>query len=100
LWDSQEVASVIPKSDRGLILRLLLDSTQHMIRSCRFPEVTMHTVTRDLPPKALVKYRYIAQLFTEEGYRVTMKERYGQHIWWFERKDAKPRIDRRRRRRR
>ena len=75
LWDSQEVASVIPKGDRTLVLRLLLDSTQKMIRSCRFPEVTMHTVTRDLPPKALVKYHRIAQLFTDEGYRVRTKER-------------------------
>lgn len=89
LWDSQEVAAVIPKDDRALILRLLLDATVQMIRSQRFPEVTMHTFSRDLPPKALVKYSYIAQLFTNEGYRVRRLKRHGQNIWWFERKTAK-----------
>jgi len=80
-----------------LILRLLLETTAHMIKSSQFPEVTMHTFSRDLPPKALVKYRHIAQLFMREGYRVRTEDRRGQHIWWFERKTRKPRSKRRRR---
>lgn len=80
---------MISKRDRGLILRLLLETTEHMIKSSRFPEVTMHTFLPDLPPKALVKYRYIAQLFSTAGYRVKTEERRGQHIWWFRRRTTK-----------
>jgi hypothetical protein len=97
-WDSLEVAAVIPKGDRALILRLLLETTEHIIKISKFPEVTMHTFSRDLPPKALVKYRYIAQVFTSAGYRGTTEERRGQHVWWFKRKATKPRDKRRRRR--
>ena len=102
-WDSREVAAMVSKGDRALILRLLLEATEQMIKSVLYPEVTMHAISRDLPPKALVKYRYIAQLFANEGYRVRTKQRHGQHIWWFDRKGAKPHIKRsaaRRRRRR
>jgi hypothetical protein len=97
IWDSREVAATISKSDRALILRLLLEATGHMIKSSQFPEVTMHTFARDLPPKALAKYRSIAQLFNREGYRVRTEERRGQHIWWFDRKTMKPSVKPRRR---
>lgn len=84
-WDSKVVAGVIPSKDRVLILQLLLDATKRLIKETNYPEVTMHTFATNLPPKALVKYRYIAQIFMNEGYKVREKEKRGQHIWWFER---------------
>lgn len=84
-WDSKVVAGMISRDDRRLILQLLLEATTSLVRDTLFPEVTMHTFARDLPPKALVKYRFIAQIFTSEGYSVRETERRGQHIWWFRR---------------
>jgi hypothetical protein len=91
IWDSREVAAVISKDDRAVIviLRLLLETTAHMVKSSQFPEVTMHTFARDLPQKALAKYRDIAQVFYREGYGVRTEERRGQQIWWFDRKTTK-----------
>ena len=97
-WDSKVIANMIPRDDRRLILALLLDATTRLVRDANFPEVTMHTFAFDLPPKALVKYRHIAQVFRNEGYGVRETVRRGQYIWWFERETGKTRTQRRKRR--
>jgi hypothetical protein len=100
IWDSQVIASTIRKKHRALILALLIDATRSLIRSTQFPEITMHTFAHNLPQKALVKYRNIAQVFVDEGYTVRHEARRGQHVWWFERTpQITLRIPRRRRRR-
>jgi hypothetical protein len=74
---------MISSNDRALIRGLLLEATNRLIEETSYP--TMHTIATDLPPKALVKYRFIAQMFMNHGYKVRTKENRGQHIWWFER---------------
>jgi hypothetical protein len=97
-WDSQVIANMISSSDRRMVRALLLDATRKLVDDTLYPEVTMHTFNRNLPPKALAKYRLIAQIFRDAGYGIRETERQGQHIWWFKHHSAVPRRKRRRRR--
>lgn len=99
-WDSKVVANMISSADRQLIRAVLLDATASLVQGTNFPEVTMHTFALDLPAKALVKYRLIAQIFTNEGYNVRQTVRHGQYIWWFDRGERPKKIKKRRRTRR
>jgi len=98
-WDSKVVANMISSSDRASIRALLLDATARLIENTNFPEVIMHSFAPGLPPKALAKYRRIAQLFRNQGYRVRETVRGGQCIWRFNREAAAARGRRARRRR-
>src|SRR5690242_2006586 len=50
-WDSQVIASFIPRQARILILDLLLYITDSIVTAAAFPEVAMHTFLPYLPPQ-------------------------------------------------
>src|ERR1700733_6951553 len=65
LWDSAMVAAIINSNDRAIVLDKLIILTLAILNVCKHSSFAMHTFTPNLPPKALVKYQRIAQLFTQ-----------------------------------
>jgi len=89
-WDAREVAVTIPSQDRVRVLEALLRCTSALLQVYQPESVTMRTFTRDLPGTALVKYDRITQIFIENRYTVSAKERRGHHTWTFVRATEQP----------
>jgi hypothetical protein len=89
-WDAREVAAIIGSQDRARLLEALLGCTSALLQVHQPESVTMRTFIRDLPRPALVKYDRITQIFIENRYKVTAKERRGHHTWTFVRAVEQP----------
>lgn len=81
-----ESAAILPKVQRGAILRAVLRATKTLLGQANPVNVTWTTHDPDLPEKALVKYRSIVRVFESAGYKVEEGEPYhGLRIWFAER---------------
>lgn len=81
-----ESANILPKLQRGPILRAILSATKALLRQANPVNVTWTTHDPDLPDKALVKYLSIAKVFESAGYAVREGEPFhGLRIWFAER---------------
>jgi hypothetical protein len=78
----------VPKPHRGRVLELLLESIESILKKCTPRLITMTSFYKQLPDKAMVKYREICILMMANGYEV--KEDFvdgttGTHYWLFKR---------------
>lgn len=81
-----ESISIIPRVQRGAILRAILHATKLLLGQVNPITVNWCTYDRNLPEKALVKYSLIAKVFESAGYRVEAGEPHnGQYFWSAER---------------
>lgn len=80
-WDGA-ATGFIDRLSRNVILQALLGAVTNLIRVKKPGRVAMITQRRDLPDKAIRKYRAVNVVFTAEGYAV--KEQplmYGVRYW-------------------
>ena len=90
-WDSQVIATMIPKPERAQILVVLLHIIRGVVTQSPFPEVVMHTFLPNLPPNALLKYFRIEQEFTNQGYATARHVTpSGYYSWRFSRATPAP----------
>lgn len=89
-WGAREVAAIVPSRERVRLLEALLGCTSALLRAYQPKSVTMRTFTRDLPRTALAKYERITQIFIDNRYAATAKERRGHHTWTFVRAAEQP----------
>jgi hypothetical protein len=81
-----ESINILPKVQRGAILRAILHATKLLLGQVNPATINWCTYDRNLPEKALVKYSLIVQVFESAGYRVSAGEpHHGQYFWSAER---------------
>lgn len=76
------VRRIVPAPCRKHVFDMLLNYTRVLIRTARHPVFFMETFTPHLPPKALVKYEALNEIFTNLGYTVRSAPTLpGKHKW-------------------
>jgi hypothetical protein len=84
-----ESGNILPKVQRGAILRAILHATKLLLGQVNPVTVNWSTFDLNFPDKALVKYNRVVRVFEGSGYTVTAGEPHnGQHFWSAERLNA------------
>jgi hypothetical protein len=82
MFDSSETNSLIPKSFRPAIKRLLLSTTERLITRANHPNFYMTTYCSNLPEVALEKYDRLCEVFSRCGYECVRTEPVqGSYHW-------------------
>lgn len=85
IFSGRDSEYVLPKVQRGAILRTILHATSSLLNQVNPEQVSWCTWDRNLPEKAMVKYNLVLRVFETCGYRVQAAEHKGQHFWSAER---------------
>lgn len=88
--DGKDTKSFITsREDRLFVLNCVLTAVSVIVDKRRPPALAMVTTTPHLPDRALEKFRKIAAMVRQLGYKGgTSDIWHGQHIWMFERLTA------------
>lgn len=85
-WSGLDSENILPKVQRGAILRAILHATRTLLSQVNPATVNWCSWDRNLPEKALFKYSQIVRVFEACGYRVEAGEpHHGQLFWSAER---------------
>jgi hypothetical protein len=85
-YSGLESTTILPKVQRGAILRAVLHATKLLLGQVNPATVNWCTYDRNLPEKALVKYSQVVRVFEASGYKVEAGEPHnGQYFWSAER---------------
>jgi hypothetical protein len=85
IFNGLDSENVLPKVQRGAILRAILHATSNLLNQVNPEQVNWCTWDRNLPEKAMVKYSQVVKVFESCGYRIQSGEIHGQHFWSAER---------------
>jgi hypothetical protein len=82
----------IPRQYRSQVLDMIILSLEVLVANCTPVKITMQSYHRDLPDKAMAKYKKICENMEKWGYGLALDERDGTsgvHYWLFkEREDS------------
>lgn len=85
-WCGLDSQDILPKEQRGAVLRAILHATRLLISQVNPAIVNWCTWDANPPDKALRKHILIARVFELLGYEIGHPDAYhGKHIWWAER---------------
>jgi hypothetical protein len=80
-WEGRDLAHIIPRQIRALIVRELAFLGATMIGNAQPEAFGMFTVEADLPQKALKKYNELCLYFEAGGYNISSEQYHGRWVW-------------------